>query len=71
VDPLTKALQDVLDLIHKGGLKVFIYDDDGMKYSPVVAKSEDEARRKVLGGKTDDEWDPDHQGLLELDGNAI
>jgi len=71
VDQLAKELKDVLNRIRQAGFKVFIYDDDGMTYSPVVARSGEEAKKKALGGRDDEEWDENHQGLLELNGDPL
>jgi hypothetical protein len=71
MDPLARELKDVLDRIRQAGQKVFIYDDDGMKYSPVVARTEAEAKKKALGGRDEEEWDGDHQALIEVDGEPL
>ena len=69
MQPLVEDLNGAIARVRQAGLKVFVYDDDGMTYSLVIAQTAEEAKRKVLGGRGDDEWDEDHQGLLELNGN--
>jgi hypothetical protein len=70
VSESTQELRDALARVRERGLKVYVYDDDGMRYSLVVARDEGEARRKAKGGRTD-EWDDDHDGLLELNGEPL
>ena len=68
---LIHELKDVLDRIRQAGQKVFVHDDDGMRYQLVVARTEQEAKKKALGGRGEDEWDGDHQGLVELNGEPL
>jgi hypothetical protein len=60
MEQLTRELKDVLDRIRQAGQKVFVYDDDGMRCSPIIALTEVEAKKKALGGRDVEEWDEDH-----------
>ena len=71
MEPLVRELHDVLGRVRRAGLKLFIHDDDGMRYTPVIAATEEEARKKVMKHKGQDGWDEENESLIEISGDAI
>ncbi len=71
MNDLVGELKDLLQRIHKAGLKVFVHDADGMSYSLVIAPTEQEAREKIVSARRSEAWDEENEGILELDGNPL